>query len=82
MIPDMLGGRLKFTDAEQRSEEFRRQSSRMGWLLWTPLYVLMLVALWAGAIHQFFKHSDIAWPSLGAAIALSISGFRMWKARH
>ena len=38
----MLGGRLKFTDAQQRAEEFRRQSYRFSWWLWTPLYVLML----------------------------------------
>lgn len=70
----MLGDKLKWTDAEQRIEEFRRQSYRLSWLLWTPLYALMLVALWVGAIHQFSKHSDIRWPSLGAAIALTIVG--------
>lgn len=48
---------------------------RRCWLL--TLYALMLAALWVGAIHQFSKHSDIAWPSLGGAIALTISGIRM-----
>ena len=61
--------RLKWTDAEQLTNEQHR------W--WLPLYALMLIPLWVGAIHQFSKDSEIAWPSLGAVIALTISRIRM-----
>jgi len=78
----MLGGRLKWTDAEQRTEDFRRQSYRLSWWLWTPLYVLVLVAYWTVVLFLFNLHSQGRWFSLAAVVLVTIVGIRMWKARH
>lgn len=72
----MLDGRLKFTAAEQRTEERRRQAYRIGWWLWLPVGVIMQAVLWFVMYKLFYLHSPDAWPMLGLALLITIGGIR------
>jgi hypothetical protein len=41
----MLNGRLRFTDAEQRSEDFRWQSYKVARIIWIPVGILGLLGM-------------------------------------
>ena len=75
----MLGGRLKFTGAEQRSHDFRENAGRWGRRFWIPTCVIGMFLL----IVLLILRPQIATPYLiGGLLIAAGSGITYLFKRH